>query len=106
VPNLTLAARVRGIVNIVFVCPFGGVLAERKHGKFVTPLCDKIRYYLPSKRCLRLSATGKISGRIRHLQAEIDASINEMERLKKEYAATEERLRKLKREFVFTGGRS
>jgi len=36
--------------------------------------------------------------RNRHLQAEIDADMRELARMKKEHAATEERLRKLKKE--------
>ncbi len=39
--------------------------------------------------------------RIRHLEAEIDASRKEMVPLKKEYAASEERIRKLKNEIGF-----
>jgi len=44
--------------------------------------------------------------RIKHLQLEVDASMKVLERLKKQHAATEEPIRKLKREFRFTGGRS
>ena len=40
--------------------------------------------------------------RIRHLQVGVDVSLKEMEQLKKKHAATEERLRKLKREFGFS----
>jgi len=36
--------------------------------------------------------------RKRHLQAEIDADMVELARMKKEHAATEERLRRMKRE--------
>ncbi len=37
--------------------------------------------------------------RIRQLQLEVDADMVELARMKKDYAATEERLRKLKKEF-------
>ena len=37
--------------------------------------------------------------RIRHLQLEVNADMREMARMKKEYAATEERLRQRKKEF-------
>ena len=37
--------------------------------------------------------------RIQHLQMEVDADMKEMAQLKKEYAATEERLRQRKKEF-------
>ncbi len=36
--------------------------------------------------------------RIRHLQAEIDADMKELARMKKEHAATEERLKRMKKE--------
>ena len=37
--------------------------------------------------------------RIKHLQADIDADMRELARMKEEYAATEERLRQRKKEF-------
>jgi len=39
--------------------------------------------------------------RIKHLQSEVDASMKEMEQLKKEHAAIEERLKRMKRERGF-----
>ena len=40
--------------------------------------------------------------RIRHLQAEIDAPMTEMAQLKKEHAATEERIKRLNKEMGYT----
>jgi len=37
--------------------------------------------------------------RIRHLQLEVEADLRALARMKKEYAATEECLRRLKKEF-------
>jgi len=37
--------------------------------------------------------------RIKHIQMEVDADMKEMGQLKKEHVATEERFRKLKKEF-------
>jgi len=39
--------------------------------------------------------------RIKHLQAEVDADMKKIKQMDKEYAATEEHLRKLKKEFGF-----
>ena len=36
--------------------------------------------------------------RIKHLQAEVNASMEEMEQLKRDHAVSEERIKKLKRE--------
>jgi len=36
--------------------------------------------------------------RIKHLQAEVDADLKELARMKKEHAATEERLKRMKKE--------
>ena len=40
--------------------------------------------------------------RIQHLQMEVDAYMKKMKEMEKEHAATEERLRKLKKEFGFS----
>jgi len=43
---MILASGEKGIVHFLFGFPFGGVQAERKHGKIVIGECNKFRYYL------------------------------------------------------------
>ncbi len=59
--------------------------------------------FVPGKPVVRGSDTGALFRedcllRIQHLQMEVEADLKELARMKKEHAATEERLKRMKKE--------